>query len=146
MDVKDKINVVISGLSSSIGVVVQPIEELRFLTDEDGVVHFVSDSNLLMNAERIRNTIGEENYLNIIRSISPSKSPYRQNYSDEDMIKYMKSRYLQSPAEVKAWMDFLNVTYEQLIGQALEADEAAQVAQSAQAAQAADPVVDFKTE
>ena len=69
---------VISGMSSAIAVVVQPIESLRFYVDEDGCIRMNSDVNLLMNAERIRNQIGEENYLNIVRSIQPSRSPYKQ--------------------------------------------------------------------
>ena len=52
---------VISGMSSAIAVVVQPIESLRFYADEDGIIRMNSDVNLLMNAERIRNQIGEEN-------------------------------------------------------------------------------------
>lgn len=42
---------VISGMASAIAVVIQPIESLRFYTDEDGCVHMNSDVNLLMNAD-----------------------------------------------------------------------------------------------
>lgn len=108
---------VISGMSSAIAVVVQPIESLRFYTDEDGSIHMNSDVNLLMNAERIRNQIGEENYLNIIRSIQPSRSPYKQNLDDDALISTLKSRYLQSPAEVDAWMASLDQKYEDMVAE-----------------------------
>lgn len=124
---------IISGLSSAVAVTVQPIELLRFTENEDGVIRFVSDSNLLMNAERIRNTIGEENYLNIVRSISPSNSPYKQRYSDAELIRYMKSRYLQSPAEVAAWIQTLNDSYEELVSEA-QAVQAAKAAESVESA------------
>nr|DAI08921.1 MAG TPA: hypothetical protein [Microviridae sp.] len=117
---------IISGLSSAIAVVVQPIESLRFYTDEDGCIHMNSDVNLLMNAERIRNQIGEENYLNIIRSIQPSRSPYKQKLDDDALIETLKSRYLQSPAEVDAWMASLEQEYQDMVAEVREAATASQ--------------------
>ena len=113
---KDKI-FVISGMASAIAVVVQPIESLRFYTDEDGYIRMNSDVNLLMNAERILNQIGEENYLNIVRSIQPSRSPYKQKLDDDALISTLKSRYLQSPAEVDAWMASLDQKYEDMVAE-----------------------------
>jgi hypothetical protein len=108
---------VISGMASAIAVVVQPIESLRFYTDEDGCIRMNSDVNLLLNAERIRNQIGEENYLNIVRSIQPSRSPYKQKLDDDALISTLKSRYLQSPAEVDAWMASLDQKYEDMVAE-----------------------------
>lgn len=108
---------VISGMASAIAVVVQPIESLRFYTDEDGCIRMNSDVNLLMNAERIRNQIGEENYLNIVRSVQPSRSPYKQKLDDDALISTLKSRYLQSPAEVDAWMASLDQKYEDMVAE-----------------------------
>ena len=117
---------VVSGMSSAIAVVVQPIESLRFYTDEDDCVHMNSDVNLLMNAERIRNQIGEENYLNIVRSIQPSRSPYKQKMDDDMLISTLKSRYLQSPAEVDAWMASLDQKYQDMVAEVKEAATASQ--------------------
>jgi hypothetical protein len=108
---------VISGMASAIAVVVQPIESLRFYTDEDGCIRMNSDVNLLMNAERIRNQIGEENYLSIVRSIQPSRSPYKRKLDDDALISTLKSRYLQSPAEVDAWMASLDQRYEDMVAE-----------------------------
>ena len=108
---------IVAGLSSAVPVVVQPIESLRFYTDEDGCIHMNTDVNLLMNAERIRNQIGEENYLNIIRSIQPSRSPYKRKLDDDALIETLKSRYLQSPAEVDAWMASLDQKYEDMVAE-----------------------------
>ena len=108
---------VISGMASAIDVVVQPRESLRFYTDEDGCIRMNSDVNLLMNAERIRNQIGEENYLDIVRSIQPSRSPYKQKLDDDALISTLKSRYLQSPAEVDAWMASLDQKYEGMVAE-----------------------------
>lgn len=108
---------VISGMASAVAVVIQPIESLRFYTDEDGCIRMNSDVNLLMNAERIRNQIGEENYLNIVRSIQPSRSPYKQKLDDDALISTLKSRYLQSPVEVDAWMASLDQKYEDMVAE-----------------------------
>lgn len=116
---------IVAGLSSAVPVVVQPIESLRFYIDKDGCVHMNSDVNLLMNAERIRNQIGEENYLNIIRSIQPSRSPYKQKLDDDALISTLKSRYLQSPAEVDAWMSSLDQKYQDMVAELKEAAIAA---------------------
>ena len=123
---------VISGMASAIAVVVQPIESLRFYTDEDGCIRMNSDVNLLLNAERIRNQIGEENYLNIIRSIQPSRSPYKQKLDDDALISTLKSRYLQSPAEVDAWMASLDQKYEDMVAEVKTAVSAAQVSDDPQ--------------
>lgn len=117
---------VVSGVSSAIAVVVQPIESLRFYTDKDGIIRMNSDVNLLMNAERIRNQIGEENYLNIVRSIQPSRSPYKQQLDDDALISTLKSRYIQSPAEVDAWMASLDQKYQDMVAEVKEAAIASQ--------------------
>jgi hypothetical protein len=116
---------VVSGMSSAVAAVVQPIESLRFYTDEDGCIRMNSDVNLLMNAERIRNQIGEENYLNIVRSIQPSRSPYKQKLDDDALISTLKSRYLQSPAEVDAWMASLDQKYQDMVAEVKDAAIAA---------------------
>jgi hypothetical protein len=126
---------VISGMSSAIAVVVQPIESLRFYTDEDGSIHMNSDVNLLLNAERIRNQIGEENYLNIVRSIQPSRSPYKQKLDDDALISTLKSRYLQSPAEVDAWMASLDQKYEDMVAEVKASAIASQTPDDPQPAQ-----------
>ena len=131
---KDK-TFVVSGMSSAIAVVVQPIESLRFYTDEDGSIHMNSDVNLLMNAERIRNQIGEENYLNIVRSIQPSRSPYKQKMDDDALISTLKSRYLQSPAEVDAWMANLDQKYQDMVAEVKAAAVSSQTPDDSQPAQ-----------
>jgi hypothetical protein len=129
---------VISGMASAIAVVVQPIESLRFYIDEDGCIRMNSDVNLLMNAERIRNQIGEENYLNIVRSIQPSRSPYKQKLDDDALISTLKSRYLQSPAEVDAWMASLDQKYEDMVAEVKAAAAASQTSGDSEPVQPAE--------
>ena len=94
-------------LKSAVYCQVGPVERLRYIKDDDGIIHYVSDVNLLMNAERLRNQIGEESYLNLIRGIQPKKSPYDDKYTDEQLFTAIKSRFIQSPSEVLAWIESL---------------------------------------
>ena len=85
---------------------VRPIDEMRFVTEQNGSVRFVSDATLLLNEQRIINDIGEDNYRNFIRElqVNPS-SPYKDaNFTDEQLMTEIKSRYVQSPSEVREWV------------------------------------------
>lgn len=94
-------------LKSAVYCQVGPVEMLRYIKDDDGVIHYVSDVNLLMNAERLRNQIGEESYLSLIRGIQPKKSPYDGDYTDEQLFTAIKSRFIQTPSEVLSWIESL---------------------------------------
>lgn len=102
MEKRDILNV----LSNSEFTTVRPIDELRFVQELNGSVRFVSDATLLLNEQRIINDIGEDNYRNFIRElqVNPS-SPYKDgNFTDEQLMTEIKSRYVQSPSEVREWV------------------------------------------
>lgn len=102
MEKRDVINV----LSNSEFTTVRPIDELRFVQELNGSIRFVSDATLLLNEQRIINDIGEDNYRNFIRElqVNPS-SPYKDsNFTDEQLMTEIKSRYVQSPSEVRDWV------------------------------------------
>lgn len=102
MEKVDALNV----LSNSEFITVRPIDELRFVEELDGSIRFVSDATLLLNEQRIINDIGEDNYRNFIRElqVNPS-SPYKDgNFTDEQLMTEIKSRYVQSPSEVREWV------------------------------------------
>lgn len=99
-------NSVLNTLANSEFITVRPIDELRFVTEQNGSVRFVSDATLLLNEQRIINDIGEDNYRNFIRElqVNPS-SPYKDgNFTDEQLMTEIKSRYVQSPSEVREWV------------------------------------------
>lgn len=107
------------GEKSSVYCSVSPIEKLRYI-EENGVIRYVSDVNLLMNSERIRSVLGDEVYLNLVRSIVPSKTPYISGaYTDDQLFTAVKSRFIQSPAEVLGWIDELSRSGGELREQAL---------------------------
>ena len=91
---------------SSEFVVKRPIDDLRFQVEENGSVRYVSDTTLLLNEKRIIEDIGEDAYKMFIRSLrdAPS-SPYRGgNFTDEQLFTQIKSKYCQSPSEVREWV------------------------------------------
>lgn len=97
---------VLGVLSNSEFITVRPIDQLRFVEELDGSIRFVSDATLLLNEQRIINDIGEDNYRNFIRElqVNPS-SPYKDgNFTDEQLMTEVKSRYIQSPSEVREWV------------------------------------------
>lgn len=84
----------------------RPIDDLRFQVEENGSIRYVSDTTLLLNERRIIEDIGEDAYKMFIRSLrdAPS-SPYRNgNFTDDQLFTQIKSKYCQSPSEVREWV------------------------------------------
>lgn len=93
-------------LRSSEFVKSRSIDDLRFQVEEDGSIRYVSDTTLLLNEKRIIEDIGEDAYKMFIRSLrdAPS-SPYRSgNFTDDQLFTQIKSKYCQSPSEVREWV------------------------------------------
>nr|DAK22111.1 MAG TPA: hypothetical protein [Microviridae sp.] len=118
---------------------IRPIDTLIRRVNEDGSIRIVSDVTLLFNEDRIINDLGEDNFRNLVRSMQDNPaSPYRDSgLTDDQMIETIKSRYLQTPSEVRAWLEKLvdkaeivKSDYESLIEE-YEAEMAAKVAAKA---------------
>lgn len=119
---------------------VRPIDTLLRRENEDGSYRIVSDVTLLFNEDRIINDLGEDNLRNLVRSMQTNpSSPYIDSgLTDEQMMETIKSRYLQSPSEVRAWLetlvdkaDVVRSDYETLVEEANAAAAAAAAAASA---------------
>lgn len=79
-------------MRSAVLVKPDPMFQLRFIKDNEGSYSFVSDASLLMNAERIKNYLGDNTVDAIMRQISSAataaqSSPYRKQWSEEMWIK-----------------------------------------------------------
>lgn len=118
---------------------IRPIDILIRRENEDGSYRIVSDVTLLFNEDRIINDLGEDNLRNLVRSMQTNpSSPYIDSgLTDEQMMETIKSRYLQSPSEVRAWLetlvdkaDVVRSDYESLVEEA----RAAEIAKAAAAA------------
>lgn len=107
-------------------VTLRPIDTLVCRENADGSIRYVSDVSLLFNEDRIINDIGEDNFRALIRSMQdiPSSPYYDANLTDDQLIETVKSRYIQSPSEVRAWVEqmvdqseIVRTEYEQLIAE-----------------------------
>lgn len=112
MDKVPATEVVIQGLDSIVPPSFSPIESLKQIISEDGVITMVSDQFLLLNAERLKNVLGEDTYRAYIASLSASgPSPYRElsaKLSDDQLLDSVKSRYIQAPCEIRDYIDGLD--------------------------------------
>lgn len=119
---------------------VRPIDTLLRRENEDGSYRIVADVTLLFNEDRIIDDLGEDNLRNLVRSMQTNpSSPYIDSgLTDEQMMETIKSRYLQSPSEVRAWLetlvdkaDVVRSDYESLVEEA----RAAEIAKAAAASE-----------
>lgn len=118
---------------------IRPIDTLIRRENEDGSYRIVSDVTLLFNEDRIINDLGEDNLRNLVRSMQTNpSSPYIDSgLTDEQMMEAIKSRYLQSPSEVRAWLetlvdkaDVIRSDYESMVEEARAAEIAKAAADS----------------
>ena len=107
-------------------VTLRPVDTLVCRENADGSVRYVSDVSLLFNEDRIINDIGEDNFRSLIRSMQemPSSPYYDAGLTDEQLIETVKSRYIQSPSEIRAWVEkmvdesqYVRTEYEQLVAE-----------------------------
>ena len=123
---------------------IRPIDTLLRRENEDGSYRIVSDVTLLFNEDRIINDLGEDNLRNLVRSMQTNpSSPYvDSSLTDEQMMEIIKSRYLQSPSEVRAWLetlvdkaDVVRSDYESLVEEARAAEIAKAAASDSETTQ-----------
>lgn len=116
----------------------RPIDALNVIECEDGSIRIVSDVTLLFNMERLQETLGEDNIRSLIRAMQTNpKSPYADGiFTDDQLLQQIKSRYIQHPSEIRAWMetlvdeaDLVKSDYENLVSE-VQAAQSAQVVES----------------
>lgn len=116
----------------------RPIDALNIIDCEDGSIRIVSDVTLLFNMERLQETLGEDNIRSLIRAMQTNpKSPYVDGtFTDDQLLQQIKSRYIQHPSEIRAWMetlvdeaDLVKSDYENLVSE-VQAAHSSQVNES----------------
>lgn len=124
-------------LKNTVVPAIRPIDNLIRRENADGSYRVVSDVTLLFNEDRLLNDLGEDNLRNLVRSMQTNPaSPYVDlGLSDEQLMETVKSRYLQSPSEVRGWIEQLvdkaeivRSDYEALVEEANAAAAAASAA------------------
>lgn len=93
---------------SSVFPEVRPIDSMRWIKQSDDSVRYLSDTRLLLNQKRLINQLGEDTYNALIQGMTPTRSSYeRGKFSDDELFKDIKSRFVQSASEVRAYMSGL---------------------------------------
>ena len=90
-------------------VVVKQKDVFASLLDYPDTCNFHSDIWLLSNLNRLKvaNPTEFANMLNERFASRPSSDPFA-GMSDEDKFKFIKSKNIQTPSELDAWLDFLD--------------------------------------
>ena len=87
-----------------------PFEDLLCSTDDNGVSELHSDVYLIMNAERLSQSIDKDTLDYWLRSLpdNHSKELSGSGLDDNHLISYIKDKNIQSPSELKLYLDYLS--------------------------------------
>lgn len=97
---------------NSVFVSPRAFDDLRWIPDEDyenlnSAMSLISDVRILLNSERIINTLGEDVYRSLVNSMVPKKSPYQDSNLPDDALFNVKPRHCQEHSEIRAWSQYL---------------------------------------
>lgn len=104
---------------NSVFVSPRPFDDLRWIPedskDPDSAMSLISDVRILLNSERIINTLGEDVYRSLINSMVPKKSPYQDSNLPDDALFNVKPRHCQEHSEIRAWSRYIMDKMDSLI-------------------------------
>lgn len=107
---------------------VDPIESFRFekVVTSDGESYRVrSDVSMLLHAADLAKRVGPSTAQYFMDSRRPKSSAIQEsldklNPSDDELLSMVKSRHLQHPSEILAWVDSINDLAEDMKSEALK--------------------------
>lgn len=97
-----------------------PLDSLNKVKDKDGkFLSYSSDVSVLLDQKALSRELSDEQVLNLLKKMrTPDKSSSLQalynNMSDEQLMKYIKPRHVQSAGELIEWSKYLNSQFEKL--------------------------------
>ena len=111
-----------------------PVDQFFFEELEiDGVkgVRLTSDIYMLFNQQRL-DRLSRESLLSHFESMSvnePKFGDLRANLGDDQLISFVKSRFIQSPSELMAWSQYLMSSSDAVVAELAAAEQQAQQTQ-----------------
>lgn len=123
--------------SRSARVTPNPIHEvcIRNLgTDDNPCIHIVSDIHLLLHETELSNVVGKdymEQYVRNMYNTAGVSLPANANF--QQIARGIKSRYIQSPQELKSWIASLDADMQQIYSDSVDKVSAAKEAAEAAA-------------
>lgn len=111
-----------------IAVQIDPVDSFRFekVVTSDGESYRVrSDVSMLLHAADLAKRVGSSTAQYFMDSRRPKSSPIQEaldklNPSDDELLSMVKSRHLQHPSEILAWVDSINDLAEDMKSEALK--------------------------
>lgn len=104
---------------NSVFVSPRAFDDLRWIpedsNDPDSAMSLISDVRILLNSERIINTLGEDVYRSLVNSMVPKKSPYQDSNLSDDALFNVKPRHCQEHSEIRAWSRYIMDKMDSLI-------------------------------
>lgn len=123
------INVFPSQRPEEISLQVDPIESFRFekieVSESQVSYRIRSDVSMLLHAADLAKRVGASTAQRFMDSKSPRSSSLQEqldklNPSDDELLSMVKSRYLQHPSEILAWVESINELAEDMKSDALK--------------------------
>lgn len=114
-----------------------PVDQFLFEEFEfDGVksVRLTSDIYMLFNQQRL-DRLSRESLLSHFESMSvnePKFGDFRAKLGDDQLISFVKSRFIQSPSELMAWSQYLMSSSDAVVAEFAAAQQAQQSQQAQQ--------------
>lgn len=96
------------------------VSEFRIKPLPNGGVKYESDISLLLNQQRMLDTLGLDTFkewLSYFKASTEQTGVDTSKYTDEQLMHFIKSRYIQAPSELKAWSDYLNSCADEVISE-----------------------------
>ena len=122
------VNVFPSQRPEEIALQVDPIESFRFekieLSENQVSYRIRSDVNMLLHAADLAKRVGASTAQRFMDFKSPRSSSLQEqldklNPSDDELLSMVKSRHLQHPSEILAWVESINELAEDMKSDAL---------------------------
>lgn len=106
---------------------VQTFEDMLVDVRPDGSVKYVSDVTLLFNQQRLDRMTNNalSDWFRSVARVDSQLDAIRKALPVDAVGKFIKSRYIQSPSELRRWTNYLTTTYKAEYDAALEAAKAA---------------------
>lgn len=128
--IRNKVNS--AELSTSEFIEQSPVNEFMFQEIEvngDKSTRLTSDIYMLFNQQRLDKMSRERliDYFNNVAVNDPQMSSIRSKLSDEQLITFVKSRFIQSRSELMAWSQYLMTSQDELVA-AIAAEESVEPA------------------
>lgn len=93
-----------------------PVTDVCITELPDGCRKFQSDIFLLFNQQRLAKVLGNDTLQSWLGSINVRDTGIdTSKFTDDQLMSFIKSRHIQSPAELRAWSEFLNESANEVI-------------------------------